>query len=322
MSIIERVAELLAPIKQPDPKPTALGEEPGISEPDPIERAVSERQQHPEFPARREVAARVATDPAGALKSGVARFSSMAGVTTRTLRIDRERLHRQSMITPDDKRTPIAENFRQIKRRILLNLSEPKPGGRANLVMVTSTQPGEGKSFCAINLAISIALELDHTVLLVDGDVARPSVARALGVEVGRGLMDVLNDRSIKLADVLCNTDIEKLMLLPAGTSDTHATEVLASGAMSILVRELSERDRDRVVIFDSPPLMAASEAAVLASQMGQVVVVVEAGKTTEAALKTALGRIESANIVGLVLNKGERPSLWYGYEGYGGYNG
>jgi protein-tyrosine kinase len=310
MSIIERVAELLAPIKQPDPEPAAPVEEPGISELDLVERAVSESQQRSEVPAGR------------ALKLGVARSPSVASMPTRTVRIDRERLRRQSMITPDDKRTPISENFRHIKRRLLLNLSDPKPGGRANLVMVTSTQPGEGKSFCAINLAISMALEMDHTVLLVDGDVARPSIARALGVEVGKGLMDVLNDRRIKLADVVCNTDIEKLMLLPAGTPDPHATEVLASGAMSILVQEMSVRDRNRVIIFDSPPLMAASEAAVLASQMGQVVIVVEAGKTTEAALKNALGRIESSNIVGLVLNKGERPSLWYDYAGYGGYDG
>jgi receptor protein-tyrosine kinase len=130
--------------------------------------------------------------------------------------------------------------------------------------------------------------------------------------------MDVLLDRQIRLSDVLCATDIGKLTLLPAGTADRHATEVLASGAMRNLLKELSGHDSRRVVIFDSPPLMAASEASVLAGQMGQVVVVVEAGKTTEAVVKDALGRVELSNVVGLLLNKGERASRWDGYAEYG----
>ena len=130
--------------------------------------------------------------------------------------------------------------------------------------------------------------------------------------------MDVLLDREINLSDVLCKTDIGKLLLLPAGTANRHATEVLASRAMRVLLKILSEHDPNRVVIFDSPPLMAASEASVLASQMGQVIVVVEAGKTTDSELKNALGRVESSNVIGLLLNKGERESQWDGYGEYG----
>ena len=223
------------------------------------------------------------------------------------------------MITPDGERTAIAESFRRIKRQILANAANSRAGAPpANLVMVTSALPGEGKTFCAINLAISIALEMDRTVLLVDADVAKPGVPQALGLEAEKGLMDVLLDRRVDLADVLWKTDIGRLTLLPAGTTHKHATELLASDAMRGLLQEMAERYHDRIIIFDSPPLLAASEAGVLASQMGQIVVVVEAGKTSEAALKDALGRIESSKVAGLLLNKGESPGLGYGYGGYG----
>jgi exopolysaccharide/PEP-CTERM locus tyrosine autokinase len=222
------------------------------------------------------------------------------------------------MITPDGERTPNAESFRRIKRQILANVAKSKAGAPANLVLVTSALAGEGKTFCAINLAISIALEMDRTVLLVDADVAKPSVPQALGLKAEQGLLNVLLDRRINLAEVLWNTDIGKLTLLPAGTAHQHATELLASDAMRVLLQEMAERYHDRIIIFDSPPLLGASEAGVLASQMGQIVMVVEAGKTSEAALKAALGRIESSNVTGLLLNKGEGPGRGYDYGGYG----
>jgi exopolysaccharide/PEP-CTERM locus tyrosine autokinase len=309
MSIIERVAELLGPIERPNSKSSAPGENGGTPGLDPIERAVSESTERSGFPEASELAAQ---------PGATTRPARPANRTTRTLRVDRDQLRRQSMITPDGERTPIAESFRRIKRQILMNMANPKPGAPANLVLVTSALAGEGKTFCAINLAISIALEMDHTVLLVDVDVAKPSIPQALGVEAEKGLMDVLLDRRIDLAEVLCKTDIDKLTLLPAGTAHQHATELLASDAMRVLLQEMAERHRDRIIIFDSPPLLVASEAGVLASRMGQIVMVVEAGKTSEAALKDALGRIESSKIAGLLLNKGEGPGLGYYYGGYG----
>lgn len=135
---------------------------------------------------------------------------------------------------PDDERTPIGEGFRRIKRRILANVTDPA----GNLVMVTSALQGEGKTFCAVNLAISIAMEVDRTVLLVDADTARPNVLPALGLQPGLpGLMDVLVDRSIDVADVVRQTSIEKLSILPAGTPNRLATEMLASEAMRTLIR-------------------------------------------------------------------------------------
>jgi protein-tyrosine kinase len=318
MSIIERVADLLGPITKQNRIPSAPGKEDGIRELDLIERAVSASNGRSEIsePGKYTSQSRgrgLAADAKG--KSGLA---LPAGSTSRTLRIDLDRLRRQSMITPDGERTPITEGFRRIKRQVLMNVANPKAGAPANLVLVTSALAGEGKTFCAINLAISIALEMDYSVLLVDADVAKPSIPQLLGLDAGKGLMDLLVDRRIELAEVLCQTNFGKLTLLPCGTAYQHATELLASGAMLELLREMAERYHDRIIIFDSGPLLAASEAGALASQMGQIVMVVEAGKTTEAVLKDALSRIDTSNAVGLLLNKGQGSGLGTRYGGYG----
>ena len=298
MSIIERVAELLGPIAPRNPKYRPLSGADAAAHAGLVERAAgqgNERFKGPEI-----------------------RPTRPARTTARTLNIDLDRLRSQSILTPDAVRTPVAEGFRRIKRRILANLANSKAGAPTNLVMVTSALPGEGKTFCATNLAISIALEMDRTVLLVDADVAKPSMPRTLGLEAEQGLMDVLLDPRIDLADVLWKTTIDKLMLLPAGTTHQHATELLASEAMAMLLQEMAARYRDRVIVFDSPPLLAASEASALAHHMGQIVMVVEAGRTTERALKDAVARIESSNVVGIVLNKG--PGAGLGYSGGYGY--
>lgn len=243
----------------------------------------------------------------------------------RVLKIDRAQLKQQNIITPEDARTVVSENFRRIKRHLLDNVSNPNAGQKTNLVMITSAMPGEGKTFCAVNLAISIAMEMDRTVLLVDADVARPSIASVLGIRdsMDKGLMDVLLGPGTDLASVLYRTDIEKLSLVPAGNWNSRATEVLASEKMRQLLDDMAYRYHDRVIIFDSPPLLAASEAAALAARMGQILVVVEAGRTTEGTLKEALGRIRSENVLGVLLNKG-RPTeaAYYGGYGYGyGYS-
>jgi len=297
MSIIERATDLLGPLEWSGSKSaTPLSR---------IERAMtgSDHAVHGDLGG---LAAQSGTEP---------EQPHAPRAPVRRLNIDRDHLRRRCMVTPDGARTPIAENFRRIKRQILANMANPRPGVPANLVLVTSALPGEGKTFCAINLAISIALEMDHSVLLVDADVAKPCIPSALGIEVETGLMDVLLDRKTDLADVLCNTDIDKLALLPAGTAHQRTTELLASDAMRALLQEMTESHRDRIIIFDAPPLLVASEASVLASRVGQIVMVVEAGKTSEAELKNALGRIESANLAGLVLNKAQNPGPAYNYN-------
>lgn len=236
--------------------------------------------------------------------------------------LDLELLKCEGMITPHMERSQIAEEYRHIKRPLLQNAFGNPVGGaieHANIIMVTSAKPSEGKTFTAINLALSIALERDKTVLLVDADVARPSVGRVLKISPKTGLVDYLADSGMGLADVMLRTNMPKLRLLPAGRSHPHSTELLSSGRMKELVSELAARYPDRVVIFDSPPLLATSEASVLAQLAGQIVMVVEANKTRRQELKAALEHVDSDKYVGLVLNKSRRPfgADYYGY-GYG----
>lgn len=232
--------------------------------------------------------------------------------------INLAKLHELGMVTPDQGKTLVAEEFRLIKRPLIKNAFSLAPGSSAhgNLIMITSSLPKEGKTFCAINLAMSIAMEMDHTVLLVDADVARPSVLQTLGIKSEIGLMDILLDDKLDLADVMLKTNIEKLSILPAGKGHKHATELLASQAMSGLLDEIANRYSDRIVIFDSPPLLLTTEASVLASHMGQIVLVVEAETTTQHAVKDALRQIETCANINLVYNKanGFPTGKYYGY--------
>ncbi|MGZ5857191.1 MAG: XrtA-associated tyrosine autokinase [Burkholderiaceae bacterium] len=233
--------------------------------------------------------------------------------------INLARLNQLGMVTPEGGRTLVAEDFRIIKRPLIKRAFDKENGAvnNSNLIMVTSSLPKEGKTFCSINLAMSIAMEKDHTVLLVDADVARPSVLNSLGLQAEAGLMDLLLDEKLDVADVMLKTNVDTLSILPAGRSHKHATELLASQTMIGLLSEISKRYPDRIVIFDSPPLLLTSEAHVLASQMGQIVMVVEAETTTQHAVKEALRQLEGCANVNLIYNK---TRDFAGLEDYGYY--
>lgn len=238
--------------------------------------------------------------------------------TTRKVDLDLARMRDLGMVTAAGGRTALVEDFRVIKRPLIKRaFAERAPGDLpGNLIMVTSSLPGEGKTYCAINLAMSIAMELDHTVLLVDADVARPSVLRTLGLPAQRGLMDILVDESLDLSEVMLRTNVPTLSILPAGTSTPRATELLASAAMTNLVMEIAHRYPDRIVIFDSPPLLLTSEARVLATHMGQIVVIVESETTTQHAVKESLSQLEGCANVNLIYNKTrEFPGIEESYD-------
>jgi len=224
----------------------------------------------------------------------------------RKVELDLTKMRDMGLVTAAGGRTALLEEFRIIKRPLLQRAFGERKAGEMppNLIMITSSLPGEGKTYCAINLAMSIAMELDHTVLLIDADVARPSVLRTLGLPAERGLMDILVDDKLDMADVLLRTNVDTLTILPAGTSTPRATELLASSMMSSLVTEIANRYPDRVVIFDSPPLLLTSESRVLASHMGQIVMVVEAQTTTQHAVKESLHKLEGFKNVNLIYNK------------------
>lgn len=239
---------------------------------------------------------------------------------SKSVHIDLAALAAAGFVTRGMPRSPLTDHFRVIKRPLLDNAigRGAAPVARGNLIMVTSSLPGEGKSFTAINLAMSMAMELNHTVMLVDADVARPSVMQTLGLAPAPGLLDLLLDKNAALSDVLLRTNVDNLTLLPTGLPHPRSTELLASEAMVSLLADMGQRYSDRIIIFDSPPLLLTTEARVLASHMGQIVMVVQAEKTLQSQVGHALATIENCPIRLMVLNQARsRGAEAYGY-GYG----
>lgn len=244
----------------------------------------------------------------------------VAITVSRRVEIDLDALASAGIVSPNSPRSQIADQFRVIKRPLISNALGKGASviANGNLIMVTSALAGEGKSFTAINLAMSIATELDTTVMLVDADVARPSVLRVLGLPPGPGLLDLVLDDTLDMSSVLLKTNIDKLSILPSGTPHERATELLASDAMIRLLENMASRYSDRIIIFDSPPLLLTTESRVLAAHMGQIVLVVRAESTLQSDVHHALSNIESCPVKMLVLNQARTASKGtYGY-GYG----
>jgi len=229
-------------------------------------------------------------------------------------------LNLEGIITGQSMRTRLAEEMRMIKRPILLNAfgKENAAKEHANLVMVTSSVAGEGKTFTALNLALSIATEMNRTILLVDADLARPSLSRILKISDRKGLTDYLVEERTNIGDLLLHTDVPTLTVLPAGRLQGHSTELLASNSMLNLFDEFAARYPDRIVLFDSPPLTVTSEAAVLASVMGQIILVVESARTPQYLVEEALMQLDSTDNVSLILNKCKKNIFSTRMAGYG----
>jgi len=238
--------------------------------------------------------------------------------------VDLNALREAGYITPDMPPNLMAEEFRIIKRSILLNAFSKgtQKSKNSNIVLVTSSNPGEGKSFCTINLALSIATEQDTTVLLIDADFSKPEVLNRLGVAGGRGLMDVVADSELEIGDCLIRTNVPNLVLLPAGRQHNLTTELLASERMETIVDEIANRYPDRLVLFDSPPVLASSAASVMALYMGQIVFVIQAEQTTEPQIKESLNMISACDNINLLLNQtrfsgsNKKFATYYGYGG------
>ncbi len=239
---------------------------------------------------------------------------------SRTVTIDINRLLLAGMVSPKGDKTLISEEYRILKRPLLLKaFSDEGRTENAHVIMVSSSVPGEGKTFTAINLAMSIASEPDLNVLLVDGDVMNPSVLGRLGIEERSGLIDLLEDKGVSVSDVLLRcSNIPNLTILPAGAPTSRATELLASSRMESLVTDLARRYPDRVIIFDSPPVLASTEPSVIALHVGQIVLVVEAEKTPQSAVEASLRQLTACPTINLVLNKTRIASSSDEFGGYG----
>lgn len=239
--------------------------------------------------------------------------------TRRRINLDFDGLRARGLALPGDQ-SELAEEMRLIKRP-LISAAFPDNGApvdRSNLIMVTSANPNEGKTFTAANLAFSMASEHEIHVLLIDADVAKPTLPDALGFDAEMGLMDIVADAAIELPDVLVRTNIANLTILPAGRPRAGASELLASARMARFVDDIASRYSDRIIIFDTPPVRARSEPPILAGYAGQVVFVVEAERTSRAAIVEALASIGQKKLGGIVYNKAPLTPL----HGYGYYYG
>ncbi|SEM43254.1 exopolysaccharide/PEP-CTERM locus tyrosine autokinase [Sphingomonas gellani] len=236
--------------------------------------------------------------------------------------IDRLMLAQSGMIVPGAPVGPLAEEFRLVKRQLLATRERVVEGGavdKARSVLVCSARPADGKTFCAINLALSLAAERDLKVLLVDADFAKPDVMRQLGLTEGPGLLDALADGSLDPETLVVRTDVPHLSVLPAGARTAMDTELLASARTRGVIARLLEADPDRLLVFDSPPALAASPASVLAMLVGQVMLVVRADRTPESEVGQAVGLLDACEHISLVLNA---VSFVSGNARFGSYYG
>ena len=242
-----------------------------------------------------------------------------------SIQIDFELLEQKGFVSTNSQRQLINEEYRAIKRKLLDNAFGPlsKSLNNSNIIMVTSSRPGEGKTFTAINLALSIALEKDKTVLLVDADVLRPNVMKTLELKNTEGLMEYLLGECEDISEVMYKTNLDNLRIIPAGKSHHLSTELLASEKMFAAVEEFANRYTDRVVIVDTPPLLGINETAILANLAGQALVVTEESKTKLVDVEHAVKQLNPDMAIGFIVNKSEKVTSdgsGYGYY-YAGSN-
>lgn len=280
-----------------------------------VERTMSKLQHGAAGKAIRIHSAKRASNIGTVLEGDPARQDSGA----RMVKIDRVALRHVGLLPPEADEGRLANEYRHIKRPLIreARLQAESDPIRAKFIMVASAVPAEGKTFTAINLAMSLSLEKDLRVLLIDGDVAKGHITELLGLEKEKGLLDVLSDSALSPGSVIVQTDVPGLSILPSGTRQAGATELLASGRMQELLHAIAEALPNILVVLDSPPLLLTTESRALAPLVGQIVVVVRAGVTPRHLVEQALYALVEHEHVSLVLNQCATGSD-HDYYGYG----
>jgi protein-tyrosine kinase len=262
---------------------------------------------------------------ASAVKPATGPARPINALPGKTVRLDFRALRQNGCITPDNMTSSISNEFRGIKRKLLQKVRDPQTRAAvSNLIMVTSSLPGEGKTFSSINLALSLAAERGLQVLLIDADVIRPSVGNMFVAPPNEGLTDLLTGKVGHVSDVLHRcADIPNLAVIFAGNPSANTPELISSGKMANLCRELSARYPDRVIVLDTPPVLASTEPAILASYVHHLLMVVAADQTDRHQLRKSLETVASCQSVSLLFNKA--PSwneaeyiAYYGYANSG----
>lgn len=270
---------------------------------------------------------RVETPRAPLLRPGpaVAAPDSPQESARRRIAIDRRKLAEHGMLVPGATVTALAEEFRLVKRQLLNSARQIRAAGKddaSRMILVCSAKPDDGKTFCAINLALSMAAEKDVEILLVDADFAKPDVLNRFGAPDGPGLLDVLTGAVASAEDCIIDTDVPQLSVLRAGTRSVADTELLASERADAILDGLAAANPRRIVIFDSPPILAASPASALASHVGQVMLVVRADRTTESELREAVTLLDGCDHIQLLLNSVSFQPGGRRFGKYGAYYG
>lgn len=301
-----------------------------------VERALKKLQHSRETEADvPELAAYHGTRPSMAVAAGHAADErgaefippAAAPRSDRVVTVNRAVLRTSGMLPPEHQERQLADEYRQIKRPLIANAIGKGVPKLANghLVMMASALPGEGKTFTTINLALSMALEQDISVLLVDADVAKPHISRIFGLSDQPGLLDALLDETLDAESLIVPTDVPRLSILPAGrrVADT-ATELLTSVRMEQTVARIGANNPRRIALIDSPPLLLTSESRALATVVGQVVLVVRAGSTSQQTVLDAISYLGEGKSIGVVLNQSDEsaPGSYYGYGAYGDMTG
>ncbi|MGV6800668.1 MAG: AAA family ATPase [bacterium] len=251
---------------------------------------------------------------------------------TQFFSLDLKDLHKHGFYTPTERPQRLSTELRAIKRRLLRRLgfqksvtgrhrAGKKPLDQKNIVLVTSTRPEEGKTFTAINLALSFALEDKINVILIDGDIPRPKVFSHLGVPSNKGITDKLINPTLKISELLIKEASCSLSLLSEGTHKVRGEDVFSSVEMGDFIAELTSRYSDHLIIIDAPPVLATADAIALANYVDEIVFVIEANKTQEPAAAAALEELIDINSnISVVLNRctvSERSSQYGSYEEY-----
>ncbi len=231
-------------------------------------------------------------------------------VHTRTVQVAPRVLHAHRVIS-NDSNDPISDAYKVLRTQVLLRLRDR---GWKSLA-VTSPAPEQGKTLTAVNLAISIAREVNHTVLLVDLDLRRPKIHKMFGVEPAVGLTDFLQRDDLTVSDILFHPEgLNDLVVMPAGPPMTHSSEMLSSPRMVELIRDLSTRYPSRIVIVDLPPVLVTDDALAFVPQIDAVLLVVSERESRRDEVSESLDLLKDANLIGTVLNNAEQSEAGYYY--------
>jgi len=206
----------------------------------------------------------------------------------------------QLLVTVNAPHTQAAEEYSKLKS-VIVQLT--KKGSFLNMLMVTSSVGGEGKSLTSLNLALSLAQEFDHTVLLVDADIRKPTIHTFLGIKNSLGLTDCLLD-GVDMKDALVRTGIGKLSFLPAGRSVPNPTEVFTSKLTRDFFLEMKTRYHDRYIIIDTPPVLPFAETRSLSAIVDGIVLVAKEGLVTLHNIEETMECIKGTPMLGIVYNE------------------